>query len=116
MEDYERILEDKRYLPVAYDAENASIYSIDLSDTYCYMITGLARSGKKNYMKIMIQSAVKRAGDIYIFDSEAKHMRIFEEKEEMQYVTDEKGIFECFSKVIPEFKNRSQVRKEMEDE
>ena len=116
LEDYERVLEDKQYLPVAYDAENASVYSIDLSDTYCYMITGLARSGKKNYMKIMIQSAVKRAGDVYIFDSEAKPMRIFEEKEEIQYVTDEKGIFECFSKVIPEFKNRSQIRKEMQDE
>lgn len=116
LEDYERALENPRYLPVAYNAENASIYCIDLSDTYCYMITGLARSGKKNYMKIMIQSAMKRTGEIYIFDSDAKHMRVFEEKDGIQYVTDEKGIFECFSKVIPEFKERSQIRQEMRDE
>ena len=116
LEDYERALENPRYLPVAYNAENASIYCIDLSDTYCYMITGLARSGKKNYMKIMIQSVMKRTGEIYIFDSDAKHMRVFEEKDGIQYAVDERGIFECFSKVIPEFKKRSQIRQEMRDE
>lgn len=116
LEDYEKALEDVRYLPVAYNAVNASIYGIDLSDTYCYLITGLARSGKKNFMKIMIQSAMKRRSEIFIFDSDARPLRIFEEKEEVQYATDEKGIFECFSKVIPEFKKRSQIRKEMQEE
>lgn len=116
LEEYEKALQDVRNLPVAYNAENASVYNIDLSDTYCYMITGLPRSGKKNYMKIMIRSALRRGGDIFIFDSESGSMRMFEEEEGVQFATDESGIFECFSQVIPEFKRRSEIRRSMQEE
>ncbi len=116
LEDYERALEDKRYLPVAYNAENASVYSVDLSDTYCYLITGLPRSGKKNYMKVMIQSALHRNNQIYVFDSEARPLKMFEEIEGITYATEEIEIYNSFTSVIPEFKKRSEIRAQMREE
>lgn len=115
LEDYENALEDRRYLPVGYNAENASIYSIDLSDTYCYLITGFARSGKKNYMKIMIQSALRREGRIYIFDSDSTPLKAYADMDEITYATDEVQIYEIFTNVIPEFKKRSQMRNELRE-
>lgn len=113
LETYEKELQNPRCLPVGYNAENASIYSIDLVDTFCYMITGLPRSGKKNFMKVMIQSAMRRDSEIYIFDGESKSMHAFAETEGIHYATDEKSVFECFTNVIPEIGSRSKKRKEM---
>lgn len=116
LEDYEKALEDRKYLPVAYNAENASIYSVDLSDTYCYLITGLPRSGKKNYMKIMVQSALRRNSQIYVFDSDAKPLKMFENMDGITYATEDMQIYNSFVGVIPEFKRRSEIRAQMRDE
>lgn len=115
LEDYERTLEDKRYLPVAYNAENASIYSVDLSDTYCYLVTGLPRSGKKNFMKIMVQSALRRNSRIYVFDSETRPLKMFAETEGITYATEVMQIYDSFTSVIPEFQNRSGIRAQMRE-
>lgn len=111
LETYEKELANPRMLPVAYNAENASIYCIDLQDTFCYMITGMPRSGKKNFMKVMIQSAMKKNSDIYIFDSSSGAMRVFSEEEGVHYATDEESVFKCLSEAIPEIGDRSRERK-----
>lgn len=113
LETYEKELENPACLPVAYNAENAAIYSINLVETFCYMITGLPRSGKKNFMKVMIQSAMKRDSDIFIFDGESKPMHAYGEMDGISYACDEQGIFNCFNSVIPEIGRRSKLRKEM---
>ncbi|MCM1159239.1 MAG: type VII secretion protein EssC [Bacteroidales bacterium] len=116
LEEYEKVLASPRYLPVAYNAEDASVYGLDLEMTYCYLVTGLPRSGKKNFMKIMIQSALLKKSRIYILDSDKKHMRAFEEREEVCYANDERGIYDFFSSVIPEFKKRNEIKKAMVEE
>lgn len=116
LEDYEKALEDKRYLPVGYNAENASIFSVDLSETYCYLITGLPRSGKKNYMKVMVQSALRRNSQIHVFDSEARPLKMFADTEGITYATEEMEVYNSFTSVIPEFKKRSEIRAQMRDD
>ncbi len=113
LETYEKEVEDPASLPVAYNAENASIYSVDLRDTFCYMITGLPRSGKKNFMKVMIQSAMKKNSDIYIFDGASGAMRVFSEAEGVHYAVTEEEVFKCFQDAIPEIGSRSKERKAM---
>lgn len=115
LEDYEKALQDKRYLPVAYNAENASVYSVDLSETYCYLITGLPRSGKKNYMKVMIQSALRRNSQVHVFDSDTKPLKMFEDMEGITYATEEMEVYNSFTGVIPEFKKRSEIRSMMRE-
>ena len=58
LEEFEKLRESKEYLPVAYDSDDASVWGIPLRETYCYLICGLKRSGKTNFMKVCIQSAL----------------------------------------------------------
>ncbi len=38
-------------LPFAYDEKSAEIYGVDLRRTFCYLVSGKARTGKKEYVE-----------------------------------------------------------------
>lgn len=44
-------------IPVGYDERDASVYGIDLRATYCYIISGKARTGKTNMLRVILSSA-----------------------------------------------------------
>lgn len=112
LEEFEKKIENRMLLPAGYDAENASIYCVDLSQTYCYLITGLARSGKKNYLRVLIRSALCKDSDVCVIDSDAPAMQMYAEDERVSYVNSEEGIFQYFSGIIPEFRRRNERKKE----
>lgn len=113
LEEFEKKVENKTLLPVGYDAENASVYCLNLSDFYCYLITGLARSGKKNYLRVLIQAALYKDSDICVIDGDASAMHAYSENERITYINSEEGIFNYFSGIIPEFKRRNTLKKEL---
>ena len=55
-------------LPVGYDEASAGVFSIDLRRTFCYLITGAPRTGKKNFLKIMICCAGLMGARIIVLD------------------------------------------------
>lgn len=50
-------LASKNLIPVGYDNNNAEVYSLNLRNIYCYLISGAPRTGRKNFMKILINAA-----------------------------------------------------------
>ncbi|MBR3598877.1 MAG: type VII secretion protein EssC [Lachnospiraceae bacterium] len=112
-EDFEIAVSDKNLLPVGYNGEDASVYSIDLRKTYCYLITGLARSGKKNFLRVVIQSILKKDADLCIIDGPSKLMESYSAEEAVTYVDDEEKMFNFFSELLPEFKRRNQIKREL---
>ena len=113
LEEFETKVQNRSMLPVGYDAQNASVYCVDLSQTYCYLVSGFARSGKKNFLRVLIQSACYKDADICIIDSSLGQMQVYKDEEKIKYVNDEEGIFQYFSNIIPEFKRRNQMKKEL---
>lgn len=113
LEEFEKKAENKALLPVGYDSENASVYCVDLSQIYCYLITGYARSGKKNYLRVLIQSALCKDSDICVIDSDSPTMQVYAENEKITYINSEEGIFNYFSSIIPEFKRRNELKREL---
>lgn len=110
LEDTIRLAGDDRHLPIGYNAKNASSYGVDLSKHYCYLITGKARSGKTNLLKVAMQSAMMRKGEIVIFDFKGEFSYL-SEKEEIQYIDSDQKIHAFFSDLIPDFKERNQKKK-----
>ena len=103
--------EEKRFLPVGYNAKDADIYSVDLSRTYCYLITGNPKSGKKNFMKIMILSALLKGAEVCIIDTPAMLLRAFSSFEKVSYVNDEEQLFRYFQeKLTPVFQSRNKKK------
>lgn len=115
LDDYEKMRSDTAKLPVAYNAANASVYGIDLSRVYCYLICGMARSGKTNFLKVCIQAAMDKEARICVIDSPAKDLRVYE-KENIVYADNEERIFDFFSDLLPEFKRRNQMKVQMLNE
>lgn len=100
-------------LPVGYNVANAQIYSIDLSRTYCYLITGAAKSGKKNFMKIMIESARMKKSNICVIDGKGILTR-YSGQDDVDYVGNEEELFEyLLRKLSPEFAKRNKMKQQI---
>lgn len=110
LDEMQKMLSDGRRLPIGYDFKNAAVYGIDLSRNYCYMITGRARSGKTNLLKVIMQSShLKESRSVVIdFSGELFHL---EEEYGFEVIDDDKKVFSFFSELLPEFKERNQYKK-----
>lgn len=111
LEAVEKMVKSDRYLPVGYDTKSAEVYGIDLSKVYCYLITGKARSGKTNMLKVMLKSMQMRGGNISVIDFSGELAGIAE-KENLSVVDTDAGVFRFFSDILPDFKTRNMKKRE----
>lgn len=110
LEDVIKMNEDDRHLPVGYNMKNAAIYGIDLSRTYCYLITGKSRSGKTNLLKVMFKSAIMRGCEVTVFDFGGDFTALAE-KEGISVIDDDAKAFQFFSELLPDFKERNAKKR-----
>lgn len=100
-------------LPVGYNAENAEIYSVDLSEIYCYLIAGAARTGKKNYLKIMMESARMKGSQICLIDG-SERMNAYAGQEDICYISGGEELFAYFRDTLtPEFQRRNRIKQQI---
>lgn len=116
LQEYEDMSADPALLPVGYDHSDASVYCIPLIDTFCYGIYGDVRSGKTNMMKACVRSALDKKADVYIFDAAEKPLGLYERSDALTYCGSGKEVFDCFSRLIPEFRKRSTRKAELVSE
>ncbi len=112
LEDVSGMAKDDRHLPIGYNAKNAAIYGVDLSKTYCYLITGKARSGKTNLLRASIYSAQLRQGRIAVFDFKAELLHLAEQ-EQILYIDSDQKLFEYFKELMPDFIERNKKKKSL---
>ncbi len=110
LEDTCSLIKDDRHLPIGYNSENAAVYGIDLSRTYCYLITGRARSGKTNLLKAIINSALARGGETVVFDFKGE-LPYLSGKEHVTYITTTAELFDFFKNLMPDFVARNKQKK-----
>lgn len=111
LEEVEKMVRSDRNLPVGYHTKNAEVYGIDLSSTYCYLITGKARSGKTNMLKVMLKSAQMREMEISVIDFGGDLAGIAE-KENLSVIDTNARMFQFFSDLLPDFKARNVKKRE----
>lgn len=110
LEDVVAMSQDDRHLPIGYNAKNAAIYGIDLSRTYCYLIAGKTRSGKTNLLKVILNAANMRNGEVAIVDFSGEFTYIAEKMSVPLLDTDEK-LYNYFVELLPQFKERNSRKK-----
>lgn len=113
LEEFSKMSADTTRLPIGYDATNASVYGIPLRYTYCYLIWGAKRTGKSNLLKVCIQSALKKEGQICIIDTPERKLSVYEREEKITYVSDEEAIFNFFKELLPLFKERNRLKQQL---
>ena len=68
LEEYRRLVRTDRFLPLGYDAEDASVFRLDLSQVFCYHISGKDRSGKSMFLRNVACAARDRGARVVMID------------------------------------------------
>ena len=113
---YRQALSERTLLPFGYFAQDASIASVNLLHNYCFMITGKARTGKTNLLRLLLHATVKREADCVIIEKKTSEYTDFEKQAaayNVRYVSDGKEMFTYFSELLPEFARRNKIKRSL---
>ena len=114
LEEYETLNQSGKYLPVGYNADNAAVYGLPLESTFCYGIYGSRMTGKTNFLKACIMAALdQESSEIRIIDTPDGILSSFRPYENVSYCSDEQGIFDLFSQLIPVIQERNGRKKDL---
>lgn len=56
-------------LPLGYDKHSASVWSLDMRNFFCFIISGKNRTGKRNMMQMVMSVAREKKGQVYVLSS-----------------------------------------------
>ncbi len=112
LDEYRRLLSDPRYLPFAYASKDASVYSVDLWNTYCWLIQGKARTGKKNVLKLLMYAASRAEGaSVCVIELNGSEFQPAAQQLDIKYIGDEQAVYEFFKGTIPLFQERNAKKR-----
>ena len=116
LDDYKECIKNNRLLPYAYSMDDASIYSVDLSDTYCYFISGKARTGKTNLLKVMMHAAKEKQAELVVIDNKNGDLKKAAQEVEAGYLSTDLEIFNYFKDLTPRFVARNKFKHSLMEE
>ncbi|MFR0969205.1 MAG: hypothetical protein ACLSEV_07900 [Coprococcus sp.] len=114
--DVKKMLMSGSLLPLGYDRVSAEAYGIELKNTFCYLIAGQARTGKKNLMKILVQAAAERDSDIVVIEHGTSEFRNIAIDTGARYIEDEKSQADYFCELLPDFVERNKYKNMLKDQ
>lgn len=116
LDEYKELVASDRYLPLGYRREDASIFSVDLSKTYCYQITGRERSGKSVFLRNVACAAADRGAKIYLIDkmNESTEARTAE-LVGAEHISNVDQLFAVWKTIILTINERHVLHKKMVD-
>ena len=100
-------------LPFAWNQTDATIACIDLSRTYCWLITGKARTGKTNLLKVLAASAALVPSKRHVIDFTGIKLRKFSADNQTTYISNGSDLFDFLKGLLPEFKKRNLIKQEL---
>ena len=114
---YKDLVAGDRFLPLGYRREDASIFSVDLSKTFCYQISGRERSGKTVFLRNVACAARDRGAEIYVIDRMNQNTESrTAELVGASYINTPRGLFDLWKKLILTFNERHLLQKKLVDQ
>lgn len=107
---WEACMDDRSKLPFAYLQEDASLYSVDLSSTYCYTILGRPRTGKTNTLKVLMQAAAQKNGTMAVYEKGESRLERLAQKLGAEYLDSDQGLFDFWKRMTPVFAERNKKK------
>lgn len=112
---YRDCIKEKGILPVAYYQEDASLYNIDLSHYYRYLILGREQAGKSMFMRNIACAAKDANGKIYMIDKDSRDDQKTAELTGARYVSEPPEIRQMLIDLINETNIRGGRRNELKN-
>lgn len=111
LEEVKRMAAEGVRLPVGYDKATATVYGINLPLTYTYIVSGKARTGKTNMLRILMLSAAMMGGQVTVIDFGGE-MKSLAAEISAEYIGNAQELFVFFTALLPDFKERNAFKKE----
>ncbi len=103
------LLADPYSLPVGYAEEDASLFALDLRRIYCYLISGRHKSGKTNFLKLLLAAASEKGAVCYVIDRQ-RRMQKAAKAFGATLITEPAQLFEAMKDLLGKFGERKAVR------
>lgn len=116
LEEYAISCADKARLPYAYKFEDASVYSVDLAATYCYIISGKKRTGKTNTLKLLMFASLYKSAQKIVIEKNSSELKNLSLQNDFKYVSDDMGVLKYFQSITEEFIKRNKQKKAFEEQ
>lgn len=104
-------LHDPKKLPIGYSCETASVYGLDLSQLYCFLIMGSSRYGKRSLPNILLNSCLLKDNAQIAVYSKNDSFSAFKDTR-ITFIHDDKGLFNYFKELTPQFVERNKKKHE----
>lgn len=98
-------------LPYGWNKKDASIAYIDLSKTYCWLVTGKSGTGKSSLLKVIAASA--HSAECHIIEFGGNRLRKFAVEQGFGYISTAAELFALLKELLPKFKERNIRKQEL---
>jgi len=110
LEETQKLIDDPAKLPLGYNLATAAVTGIDLRQTYCYLVSGKARTGKTNMLRILMRSGAEKKGHLVVVEFKGEELKGEAEAVGAEYIKTIDKYFEFIKRMIPIFQERSQIK------
>ncbi len=114
LDDYHKAITDSTLLPFAFLYEDASVYSINLMLSYCYLISGKKRTGKTNLLKLLMAASLKKSAQRVVIEKNSAELKNIANSSGFEYISDDEGVLKYFQGITDDFVKRNQKKKMLE--
>lgn len=101
------------HIPYAWNVKDASLASINLSQIYCWLINGKARTGKSNLLKTLIAATSRENAERIVVEIGNGRLSRFADSHHAKYVSNAKELFETLKGIVPLFKERNIKKQDL---
>ncbi len=109
MEQVASMRREGRYIPIGYDQRNANAYGIDLRRTYSYIISGKARTGKTNLLRVLMASTAGMDVDVAVVDFTQEFIGQAQDFG-FRHITTDREMYQFFMELKPDFSERNKFK------
>lgn len=110
--EYTELLNTGTALPIGYNQVDASLSYIDLRKTFCYMVSGRNKTGKANFIKILMEDISRMEAQVCVFDAPNGKLKKAAANYGMKYITNDQDMYNYWEEMIPEFMRRNKLKNE----
>lgn len=100
-------------LPFGYYLENASICSIELRETFCYLITGRPKTGKSNLLQLLFHAAARSGGSCWVAEFTLQRLKKSADALGLGYLHDTESMFSFTRSLQADFLARNKEKRSM---
>ena len=111
LESVQKNINDPYHLPLGYNQENASVYSLDLRKIFCWIVQGKAKTGKTNVLRILMQMALRKGGNVAVTDFSGM-LKAFSQKAGVRVLDNFEDVIKYWTELLPVIQKRNMIKKD----